>query len=176
MVPISTSKRDNVANFARLAHKQPMLSLDAFDLKILAILQEDNRTPQRDIAERVNLSSSAVNRRIAAMEEAGVIRANVAVVDPAKVGRPITIIVEVTVESERLDLLDAVKRRLVAHPQVQQVYYVTGDADFVVILTARDMEDYVALSRDLFFDKGNVKSFRTLVAMERAKVGLGVAL
>lgn len=153
-----------------------MLALDAFDLKILAILQKDNRIPQRDIAESVNLSSSAVNRRIAVMEAAGVIRANIAVVDPAKVGQPISIIVEITVESERLDLLDQVKRRLVAHPQVQQVYYVTGDVDFVVILTVKDMEDYVALSRELFFAEGNVKSFRTLVAMERAKIGLGVAL
>lgn len=153
-----------------------MLALDAFDLKILAILQKDNRTPQRDIAESVNLSSSAVNRRIAAMEAAGVIRANIAVIDPAKVGQPISIIAEITVESERLDLLDQVKRRLVAHRQVQQVYYVTGDVDFVVILTVKDMEDYVALSRELFFAEGNVKSFRTLVAMERAKIGLGVAL
>lgn len=153
-----------------------MLALDAFDLKILAILQKDNRTPQRDIAESVNLSSSAVNRRIAAMEAAGVIRANIAVIDPAKVGQPISIIAEITVESERLDLLDQVKRRLVAHRQVQQVYYVTGDVDFVVILTVKDMEDYVALSRELFFAEGNVKSFRTLVAMERAKIGLGVSL
>ena len=81
---------------------------------------------------------------------------------------------EVTVESERLDLLDAVKRRLIDCPQVQQVYYVTGETDYVVILTVADMEEYVALTRELFFAEGNVKSFRTLVAMERSKVGLWV--
>ncbi len=124
----------------------------------------------------MNLSLSAVNRRIAAMEAAGVIQANIAVVDPTKVGQPITIIVEVTVENERLDLLDAVKRRIVACPQVQQVYYVTGEVDFVVILTVGDMEEYVALTREVFFAEGNVKSFRTLVAMERAKIGLGVTV
>lgn len=156
--------------------ENPRLELDAFDRKILALLQRDNRMPQRDIGEVVNLSVSAVNRRIAAMEAAGIIRANIAVVDPAKVGRPITIVAEVTVESERLDLLDAVKRRLIDCPQVQQVYYVTGDVDFVVILTVADMDEYVALSRSLFFAEGNVKTFRTLVAMERSKVGLGVAV
>jgi DNA-binding Lrp family transcriptional regulator len=150
------------------------VTLDEFDLKILALLQQDNRMPQRDISAAVNLSSSSVNRRIAAMEEAGVIRANTAVVDPAKVGRPITIIAEVTVESERLDLLDAVKKRLVACAAVQQVYYVTGEVDFVAILTVADMDEYVRLSRELFFAEGNVKSFRTLVAMERAKVSLAV--
>lgn len=152
------------------------MDLDRFDRKILDLLQRNNRMPQRDIAEAVNLSVSAVNRRIAAMEANGVIRSNIAVVEPGKVGQPLTIIVEVSVESERLDLLDAVKRRLVACPQVQQVYYVTSDVDFVAILTVRDMEEYVALSRDLFFAEGNVKSFRTLVAMERSKVSLAVSL
>jgi DNA-binding Lrp family transcriptional regulator len=132
--------------------------------------------PQRDIGAAANLSASAVNRRIAAMESAGVIRGNVAIVDPAKVGRPITIIVEISVESEQIELLDAVKSRLTACPQVQQVYYVTGEVDFVAILTMRNMEEYVALSRTLFLAEGNVKSFRTLVAMERSKVGLSVAV
>lgn len=152
------------------------MELDSFDQRILTLLQSNNRLSQRDIADAVNLSLSAVNRRIAALETGGVIVANVAVVDPSKIGRPITIIAEVTVESERLDLLDAVKRRLVECRQVQQVYYVTGETDFVVILTVRDMAEYVALTRELFFTEGNVKSFRTLVAMERSKVGLAVDL
>jgi DNA-binding Lrp family transcriptional regulator len=143
------------------------MQLDAFDRKILTLLQKDSRMPQRDISAAVHLSASAVNRRIAAMEAAGVIVGNRTIVDPAKVGRPITIIVEVTVESERLDLLDAVKRRLSACPEVQQLYYVTGDVDFVAILNVADMAEYERLTRDLFFAEGNVQRFRTLVAMER---------
>lgn len=152
------------------------MDLDQFDRKILDLLQRDNRMAQRDIAEAVNLSSSSVIRRIAAMEAAGIIRANVAVVDPAKVGRPITIVVEITVESERLDLLDAVKRRFVECPQVQQVYYVTGDVDFVLVMTVADMAEYERLTRELFFAGGNVRRFRTLVAMERSKVSLSVSM
>lgn len=150
--------------------------LDEFDRKILLLLQQNNRMPQRDISEAVNLSPSAVNRRIAAMEAAGIIRANVAIVDPARVGRPITIIVEVTVESERFDLHDAVKRRLAACPQVQQLYYVTGDADFVLVVNVADMAEYERLTRELFFAEGNVKRFRTMVVMERSKVSLGVSM
>ncbi len=116
------------------------MELDAFDRRILTLLQKDNHMPQRDIAEAVGLSSSAVNRRIAALEAAGVIRANVAVVDPAKVGRPISIIVEVAVESERLDLLDQVRRRFEQSAAVQQVYYVTGDVDFVLVVTVAGEE------------------------------------
>ena len=151
------------------------MQLDTFDRKILAILQEDSRTPQRDIGEAVHLSASAVNRRIAAMEAAGVITRNVALVDTAKVGRPITIIVEITVENERIDRLDAVKRRIIACPAVQQVYYVTGEADLVAILAVADMAEYERLTRELFFvADSNIKTFRTMVAMERSKVSLAV--
>ncbi|HEY8382870.1 MAG TPA: Lrp/AsnC family transcriptional regulator [Microvirga sp.] len=148
--------------------------LDEFDRKILALLQADAAMPQRLIGEAVHLSPSAVNRRIAAMQEAGVILKQTAIVDPARVGRSITIIVEVTLENERLDLLDAVRRRLVACPAVNQVYYVTGDADFVAVMTVRDMSEYEHLTRQLFFTEGNVKRFRTMVVMDRAKVGLEV--
>ena len=150
------------------------MQLDAFDRKILALLQKDSRMPQRDIGEAVHLSASAVNRRIAAMETAGVITAYQAIVDPAKIGRPITIIVEVTVESERLDLLDAVKRRMLARPEVQQLYYVTGEADLIIIMSVADMAEYQQLTRQLFFAEGNIKSFRTMVALERSKVSLAV--
>jgi DNA-binding Lrp family transcriptional regulator len=148
--------------------------LDAFDRRILAILQTDARTPQREIADAVALSSSAVNRRIAAMEESGIITRWAVAVDPAKVGRPITIIVEVSVESERLDHLDAVRRRFVDCPAVAQVYYVTGDVDFVLVLSVADMAEYEALTRQLFFAEGNVKRFRTLVVMDRAKTTMAV--
>ncbi len=150
------------------------MEIDAFDRRILALLQKDSRMPQRDIGEAVHLSASAVNRRIAAMEAAGVITGNVAVVDAAKVGRPISIIVEVAVQNERLDLLDAVKRRFVACPAVQQVYYVTGESDFVLVIQVADMAEYERLTRELFFAESNVKSFRTMVAMERSKVSLAV--
>ena len=158
----------------RAVDKGRTMQLDAFDRKILALLQQDSRMPQRDIGEAVHLSASAVNRRIAAMETAGVITAYQAIVDPAKIGRPITIIVEVTVESERLDLLDAVKRRMLARPEVQQLYYVTGEADLIIIMSVADMAEYQQLTRQLFFAEGNIKSFRTMVALERSKVSLAV--
>jgi DNA-binding Lrp family transcriptional regulator len=150
--------------------------LDQFDLAILEILQQDNSISQRVIGEQVNLSPAAVHRRIRRMREEGIIVGNHAVVDPARVGLPITIVVEVHVESERLDLLDATKRSFAADPQVQQCYYVTGEADFVLIVTVESMSEYEALTRRLFFENHNVKKFRTLVVMDRIKAGLAVPL
>jgi DNA-binding Lrp family transcriptional regulator len=152
------------------------LQLDAYDQKLLQLLQNNNKLSQRDLADAVNLSPSAVNRRIAALEAEGVIMANTAIVDPAKVGKPITVLVEVTLENERLDLLDEVKKRFVDCPQVQQVYYVTGDYDFLLVLTVSDMTEYERLTRELFFVSGNVKNFKTHVAMQRSKVSLGVSI
>jgi Lrp/AsnC family leucine-responsive transcriptional regulator len=144
------------------------MNLDSYDRKILNVLQVNNRISQRELAEEVNLSPSAVNRRISALEAAGVIQFNVSIVDPALVGRPITIIVEVKLENERLDLLDEIKKRFVNCPQVQQVYYVTGDFDFLLVMNVRDMGEYEQLTRELFFF-GNIKQFKTFVAMQNNK-------
>lgn len=150
--------------------------LDSYDIKLLSLLQANSKLSQRQLSEAVNLSPSAVNRRIAALEAEGVITATVAVVDPTAVGRPITILVEVKVESERLDLLDEVRHRFVACPQVQQVYYVTGDFDFLLIMNVRDMTEYEGLTRELFFSAGNIRQFKTYVSMQRSKVSLAVPM
>ena len=151
-------------------------SLDSFDLAILAILQRDNTTPQRLIGEAVNLSAPAVQRRIKRMEQTGVIAGNVAVVEPSAVGQPITIFVEIEVFSETAEQIESAKREFAGTAEIQQCYYVTGEADFILVITVADMGAYEALTRKLFFDSNNVRKFRTFVAMDRVKVGLTVPL
>ncbi|KVA00180.1 AsnC family transcriptional regulator [Burkholderia ubonensis] len=151
-------------------------SLDAFDRKLLMEVQRDAQTPQNELGARVNLSTAAVNRRLRRLAEDGVIERYTAVVAPEKVGYALTIVVNVEMESEQIDQIDAMKRTFERCPQVQQCYYVTGEWDFVLILTVRDMDQYNALTRQLFFSNNNVKRFKTLVSMGRVKVGLGVAV
>lgn len=152
------------------------MELDNYDIKLLSLLQKNSKTPQRQLSEAVNLSASAVNRRIAQYEANGLITSTVAVVDPVRAGRPITIAVEVKVESERLDLLDEIKHRFSACPQVQQAYYITGDFDFLLILNVKDMVEYEQLTRELFFSSSNIKTFRTIVVMQTVKASLAVPL
>ncbi|AOI74463.1 AsnC family transcriptional regulator [Burkholderia ubonensis] len=149
-------------------------SLDAFDRKLLMEVQRDAQTPQNELGARVNLSTAAVNRRLRRLAEDGVIERYTAVVAPEKVGYALTIVVNVEMESEQIDQIDAMKRTFERCPQVQQCYYVTGEWDFVLILTVRDMDQYNALTRQLFFSNNNVKRFKTLVSMGRVKVGLDV--
>jgi Lrp/AsnC family leucine-responsive transcriptional regulator len=145
--------------------------LDSFDRAILRILQRDNKMPQRSIAEAVNLSAAAVQRRIAAMEAAGVIEKNVAVLDPRAVEMGITAIVELHLANERLQTVDAAKALFRAAPEVQQCYYVTGGTSFMLIIVSPDMVSYEATTRRLFAQNDAVASFRTLVALDRVKTG-----
>ncbi len=147
---------------------------DSFDRAILTLLQRDNRMPQRLIAEQVGLSAPAVQRRIQRLEASGVIAANVAIVDPEALGRPLTILVEVEVESERADRIDDLKRRFLDAPEVQQCYYVTGEVDFMLVVTVPTMADYEEMTRRLFFADENVRKFRTFVTMDRVKTGMRV--
>ena len=151
-------------------------ALDRFDIAILNILQRDNTTPQRVIAQAVSLSAPAVQRRIQRLKDSGVIRANVAVLDPAKVGTPLTILMEVHLENERPDCTAPLRERFAAEEAVQQCYNVTGQADYLLVVSVASMADYEALTRRLFDGDANVRRFRTSVALGCLKAGLHVPL
>lgn len=171
----SAAKRDKNSFMLKRNHRSSH-TLDRQDRAILRILQRDNKTPQRAIAEEVNLSTAAVQRRIAAMEEAGIIERNVAIIDPETVSATITAIVEVLLENERAQTVDRAKALFRATPEVQQCYYVTGGISFVVVIIAPDMRAYESLTRRLFAENELVKSYRTLVALDRVKTGSEIVI
>lgn len=148
-----------------------MTQLDEFDRAILRILQKDNKTTQHKIGAAVNLSAPSVQRRIRRMEAEGVIRANVAVVDPAAVGLQLTIFVELELVSETPDEIDAVKKTLLNAPEVQQCFYVTGEVDFMVVVVVESMAVYEDFTRRMFFENGNIRKFKTFVSMDTIKSG-----
>ena len=148
--------------------------LDAFDREILRRMQVDARATGEDIGAEIGLSAAAVQRRIQRLRKSGVIKAEVAIVDPAALGQAMTFVVGVELEHERADMLDAFRRAARADPNVQQCYYVTGAADFILIVLARDMADFEAFTRRLLFDNSNIRRFTTSVVMSRDKVGNGV--
>lgn len=150
--------------------------MDNFDRKLLTLVQHDARLTADQLGERVGLSASACHRRLKRLRETGVIEAEIAVVSPEAVGRSLTMIVEVALEREHPHIVDAFKRSMRATPEVMQCYYVTGDADFIIILTARDMKSYERFTQRFFFDNPQVRRFRTFVVMDRTKIGLGVPM
>jgi Lrp/AsnC family leucine-responsive transcriptional regulator len=148
--------------------------LDELDRRILALLQQDARRSAELIGAGIGLSASAVQRRITRLREEKVITAEVAIVDPRTVGRGLTVIVDIEVERERPELLAMLKRWMAAEPAIQEAWYVTGDSDFVLIVTARDVEDYDSLLQRLVSENANVRRFRTRVALGTLKRGCTV--
>jgi DNA-binding Lrp family transcriptional regulator len=127
------------------------IRLDAFDLRILEIVQSNNLATHREIAQAVNLSTPAVARRLQRLRNERVIWKEVSVLRPEQVGNRLTIIVDVALENEAIEQLEAIKQRFSSCPQVQQCYYVTGDVDFLLLMSVKDMAEYEALTRTLFF-------------------------
>lgn len=140
-------------------------ALDRFDHALLALVQQDNQTPARILAEQVGLSESAVLRRLRRLRREGVIIADRALVRPAMLGLPLTLHVLVSLEREGAAELDAFIRKARSRAEVRQAWYVTGEADFVLLLQLPDMEAYDRFAREVFHDDPNVRAFRTIVAM-----------
>ncbi len=153
-----------------------MSKLSPADTRILRLLQENARERLETIAAETGLSVATVQRRIRNLKADGLILGESTVVSPEAAGYAMTFLVMVELERERLDQLDAFRRKARAEPQVQQCYYITGEADFALIVLARDMADFESLTQRLFFEDTNVKRFRTSVVMDRTKVGLSVPL
>ncbi len=151
-----------------------MNELSASDRTILSLLQNDSRVKMETLATVTGTSVATVQRRIREMRRTGVIAADVTVVKPEAVGYAMTFLILVELERESVHQLDEFRRKMKADPQIQQCYYITGDADFALIALAKDMEDFQKLTQKLFFDDQNIKRFRTSVVMDRTKAGLEV--
>lgn len=150
--------------------------MDAFDIKILELIQQNNRLTADQLSVLVNLSASACQRRIKRLREDGVIAAEIAVLSPAAVGRNLMMIVGVTLEREHPEIIKNFKDSMARMPEVMQCFYVTGDTDFVLILTAKSMEHYEEFTQRFFFENPNIRRFQTSVVMDRVKMGLSLPL
>ena len=151
-------------------------ALDPVDRRLLALVQRDAAQTAEALAGQVGLSASAVQRRLKRLRATGVILGEIAVVDPLKVGKPNFFLAALEIERERPELIARLRQWLAAEEQVQQVYYVTGTADFVLVVVAPDVGAYDALMSRLMADNPNVRRFTTNVALGVGKRGLLVPI
>ena len=153
-----------------------MDKIDVIDLKILHIIQENNKTTSEVLAKEGGLSSSACQRRINSMRKAGIIQKDVSIIDRNFIGRKITIVVQVLSDKEGIEYDDEFKKTMLKAPEVMQCYYVTGDYDYVLIATFKDMEEYEIFTKKYFLNNSNIKRFSSMVVMNRVKENLSVPL
>ena len=142
-----------------------MQALDAFDRKLLSIVQKNAELTTTELGERVGLSASAVQRRLKRLRSDGVITAYVAIVDPAKVGNPTHFVVGLEVDREHPEVLARLRTWLAKEDAVQHVFYATGANDFVLVVTAPSIQDYDVLMSRLLADNPSVRRFTTNVVL-----------
>ena len=153
-----------------------MTELDRIDIGILQAVQQNNRLTSEELGERVGLSATACQRRLNRLRAEGVIESDISVISPKAVGRPVSMLVLVSLERERADIVDKFKAAIRSTPEVMIGYYVTGDADFVLLITAKDMEDYERFTRRFFYENHDIKGFKTMVVMDRVKASFALPI
>ena len=124
-----------------------MDDLDAIDRRILALLQRDGRISNADLAAKVNLSASACHRRTRRLEEEGIIRDYVALLDRRKVGRQTMVFVEITLSGQADEVLEAFERAVRDIPDVLECHLMSGAADYLLKVVANDTEDFARIHR-----------------------------
>ena len=153
-----------------------MYKLDSFDLKILELIQVNNKITSEVLAKKVGLSSSTCQRRINSMRKAKIIKKDVSVIDQNIIGRQITIVVQVLSDKEGVEYSEEFKKLMIKAPEVMQCYYVTGDYDYVLIATFKDMGEYEIFTKKYFLENSNIKRFSSMVVMNRVKENLSIPL
>ena len=126
-----------------------MKTLDEIDRRILAALQRDASQPLDALGEVIGLSRNALWRRIKALEDAGIIRARVALIDPDAVGLGLTVFIQVRTNAHDADWLGKFARATRAMPEILGAYRMTGELDYLIRARVRDVSDYDRLYQTL---------------------------
>src|SRR5436305_6804098 len=116
--------------------------MDQIDRKLLRLLQQDGRMTAQTLADRVGLSPSPCLRRIRIMEEKGIIRGYVALVDQKKVDLPVSVFISIKLERQREEELDAFNAAVSQWPEVVEAYLMTGQQDFLLRVVVSDLDAY----------------------------------
>ena len=147
--------------------------MDPIDLALLAELQRDAARSNQALAQAVGVSPATSLRRVRRLTELGVIERQVALLNPerlaAALGHGLSALVEVSLDRQGVEQLDAFEARVVADEAVQQCWRVSPGPDFVLVVAVRDMPSYQALAQRLFTQDANVRNVRAFFSLRRAK-------
>ena len=149
------------------------LTLDTTDLALLEHLQDDSALSNQDLAARVHISPATCLRRVKRLWDAGLIEREIAVLNPERLaqalGHGLEAVVEVSLDRQGAEEQEAFEQRVIADEAVQQCYRVSPGPDFILVVFARDMQDYLALAQRLFTSDANVRNVKAFFSVKRAK-------
>jgi DNA-binding Lrp family transcriptional regulator len=151
-------------------------AMDAFDMRILEHLQRDGRATNVELAGAVGLSPSPCLRRVRELENAGVIRQYVALLEPASLGLGVSVFAQVSLERQIESLLDAVEAALSARPEVVECYLMTGDHDYLLRIVVPDLDAYRSFVLDHLSKAPGVANIRSSFALKQVKYSTALPL
>jgi Lrp/AsnC family leucine-responsive transcriptional regulator len=106
------------------------------------------------------------------LRQSGTIVRDVSIADHQRLGFEVFTLVFVNLERDRRDIMHDFKRAIDENPRIIQAFYTTGDADFVLLVVSRSLAEYEQFTQTFFWEKPDIKSFKTMVVMENVKLGL----
>jgi DNA-binding Lrp family transcriptional regulator len=142
---------------------------DETDWRILAALQDDARLTNADLAERVFLSPSPCLRRVRDLEQAGLIRRYVTLLDPLKLGLTVSVFIQVSLEKQMRGALDTFENSVLARGEVMECYLMTGDADYLLRVVVPDMQSLERFIVDYLAKIPGVSNIRSSFALKQVK-------
>jgi Lrp/AsnC family leucine-responsive transcriptional regulator len=155
-------------------------TLDSLDLALLEQLQIDASLSNLALAQRVHISPPTCLRRVKRLRESGLIEREVALLDPqrlaAHLGHGLTAIIEITLDRQDQQALEGFEQRVAPDAAVQQCYRVSPGPDFILVVQAADMPDYLALAQRLFTTDANVRNVKAFFSVKRSKFEPRLAL
>ncbi len=146
-----------------------MLEFDATDFRLLDLLQTDAAVSNQDLAAAAHISPATALRRVRRLVDSGVIDRQVALLNPDHIGHGLSAIVEITLDRQGAEHLDAFEQRVINDTQVQQLWRVSPGPDFVLVVHSADMSGYHALVQRLFTQDANVRNVKAFFSVKRAK-------
>jgi Lrp/AsnC family transcriptional regulator, leucine-responsive regulatory protein len=156
------------------------LSIDGTDLLLLDALQKDASLSNQALAALAHISPPTCLRRVKRLVDSGLLEKQVALLSPDRlaplVGHGLTAIVEITLERQSEEAQAAFEARVAGDEAVQQCYRVSPGPDFVLVVHARDMPDYLTLTQRLFTADANVRNVKSFFSVKRSKFGTRVPL
>jgi DNA-binding Lrp family transcriptional regulator len=149
--------------------KMSQQRLDEIDLKILRHMQEHARTSNADLADRVGLSPAPCLRRVRALEQNGVIRRHVTLVDPTSVDLAVTVFVQISLDLQVEDRLEIFERAVLRRPEVLECYLMTGDSDYLLRVVVPDVAAYERFLKDSLTRIESVAGIKSSFALKQVK-------
>ncbi len=139
------------------------------EIAILDELQADCTRPVADIAQQTGMSSSPCWRRISRLQQQGVIRKKVALLEPKTLGLSVIVFAEVKLVNHSRETLDSFAREIELLPEVQECYVVVGDVDFLLKIMTRDIESYQHFIYDQLSPLKEVHDIKSMVTLNPIK-------